>query len=153
MAEQPVDQPSVSLRDVAEADLHVFFEHQLDPEAIQMAAFPARDHDAFFAHWNRILRDETGTVKTIVVDGEVAGNIVSWRHDGVLEIGYWLGREFWGRGVATCALAAFVAATEERPLSAAAVEGNVGSMRVLEKCGFVRAGTEDGMVVYELSGE
>jgi RimJ/RimL family protein N-acetyltransferase len=141
------------LRDVVEEDLPVFFEHQLDPEATRMADFPAREHDAFFAHWHRILQNRTGTIKTVVVDGEVAGNVLSWAHDGVREVGYWLGREFWGRGIATLALSAFVAETEERPLTAAAAEGNVASMRVLEKCGFVRVGEEDGMMLYRLSAD
>jgi RimJ/RimL family protein N-acetyltransferase len=153
LAAQPLDPPNVTLRDVVEEDLPVFFEQQLDPEATRMAAFPAREPTEFFAHWHRILKEPTGIMKTILVDGEVGGNMLSWAHEGVREVGYWLGREFWGRGVATLALAAFVAGIEERPLTAAAFEGNVASMRVLEKCGFVRAGTEDGMVVYELSGE
>jgi RimJ/RimL family protein N-acetyltransferase len=153
VAAQPVGRASVALRDVVESDLQVFFEQQLEPEATRMAAFPARDHDAFFAHWHRILGEGTGTVKTIVVDGDVGGNVVSWVHDGVTEVGYWLGREYWGRGIATQALAAFVAAVGERPLTAAVAEHNVASMRVLEKCGFVRSGKEDEMVVYRLSAD
>lgn len=40
----------VELRDVEEGDLAIVFEHQQHPEANQMAAFPARERDAFVAH-------------------------------------------------------------------------------------------------------
>ena len=86
------------LRDVIESDLPVFFEHQRDPEAIAMADFPARDREAFDAHWERVLGDETLTAKTIVFEGQVAGNIGSWEQDGRRLVGYWLGKEFWGKG-------------------------------------------------------
>jgi RimJ/RimL family protein N-acetyltransferase len=125
------------LREVAEPDLEVFYEHQLEPEATEMALFPARDREAFDAHWRRILSDDTVVNRTIVDDeGRVAGNIGCWEQDGRRLIGYWIGKEFWGRGLATRALAELV---EElpRPLCAWVATSNVGSIRVLEKCGFV----------------
>jgi RimJ/RimL family protein N-acetyltransferase len=139
------------LREVESPDLEVFFEQQLDAEATWMAAFPARDREAFHAHWQRILRDATVVARTVVVDGAVAGNVVSFVHEGVREVGYWLGKPFWGRGIATVALREFLAVDAVRPLYAAAAEHNVGSIRVLEKCGFVRCGEEDGMVRFELA--
>jgi RimJ/RimL family protein N-acetyltransferase len=126
----------VCLRDVAEADLPIFFEHQLDPEATQMAAFPSRDRDAFMIHWARILSDASGVKQTILVDGQVAGNIVSWEQFGEREVGYWIGRDYWGQGVATRALAAFLGHVTARPLYAHVAKHNIGSRRVLEKCGF-----------------
>src|SRR5688500_2499043 len=66
-----------------------------------MADFPARDREAFDAHWERVLGDEALTAKTIVFEGQVAGNIGSWEQDGRRLVGYWLGREFWGKGLAT----------------------------------------------------
>jgi RimJ/RimL family protein N-acetyltransferase len=127
----------VVLRDVMDEDLPVFFEHQLDPEANQMAGFAPRDRDAFMAHWAKIRREESNVTRTVVVDDVVAGNIGSWLGDDGRLVGYWIGREFWGRGVATAALAAFVAEVTERPLFALVVTHNVASRRVLEKCGFV----------------
>jgi RimJ/RimL family protein N-acetyltransferase len=125
------------LRDVVESDLDAFFEHQRDPEATQMAHFPARDREAFDAHWRRILADETLTTKTIVDEGEVAGNIGCWPQDGKRFVGYWIGRAYWGRGLATRALAELVEDLKIRPLHAWVVRSNVASIRVLEKCGFV----------------
>lgn len=126
----------VLLRDVTEGDLPVFFEQQLDPEATRMAAFPAREREAFMAHWARIMRDENVLLKTILFDGQVAGNVVSFVMSGEREVGYWLGKEYWGRGIATKALAEFLGHVKERPLYAHVAKHNIGSIRVLEKCGF-----------------
>lgn len=126
----------VLLREVIGSDLEVFFEHQRDPEANRMAAFATRDREAFIAHWSKILEDESVVTRTVVADGQVAGNVVSWEQTGRLEIGYWFGREFWGRGIATRALGAFLGEVTTRPLYAHVATHNLGSIRVLQKCGF-----------------
>jgi len=69
----------------------------------------------------------------------VAGNVVCFGPPDDREIGYWIGRTFWGKGVATRALLAFLVQVEGRPLYAHVVSDNVGSIRVLEKCGFTVA--------------
>ena len=130
------------LRDVSEGDLDAFYEHQLDPEATQMALFPARDRTSFEAHWQRLLADDAVTKKTIVCEGEVAGNIGCWEMDGRRLVGYWLGRDFWGKGLATQALAELVEEVTARPLHAWVATSNVGSIRVLQKCGFVVVGSQ-----------
>jgi hypothetical protein len=66
-----------------------------EPEANEMAAFPARDRDAFMAHWTKILGDETLVAMTVVVDGCVAGNVGCWTQDGQRLVGYWIGKEHW----------------------------------------------------------
>jgi len=126
----------IRLRDVTEGDLPIFFEHQCDPDANQMAAFPPRDRDAFMAHWAKISSDESATNRTILCDGHVAGNVVSWERDGKRFVGYWIGKNYWGRGVATRALSLFLPVVKARPLYAYVAKRNVGSIRVLEKCGF-----------------
>ena len=135
---------SVVLRDVMEEDLPIFFEHQRDPEATQMAAFPARDRPVFMAHWAKVLRDPTNITQTILCDGQVAGNIASFDQAGEREVGYWIGRQFWGRGVATRALAALLGLAEARPLYAHVAKHNIASRRVLEKCGFSVIGEDRG---------
>lgn len=94
----------ILLRDVQESDLSIFFEQQLDQEATQMAAFPSRGRGAFMAHWMKIMADETTTLKTVLFHGGVAGNIVSWEQSGERNVGYWLGKEYWGQGIASAAL-------------------------------------------------
>jgi RimJ/RimL family protein N-acetyltransferase len=128
----------VRLRSVDDGDLDVFFGHQSDPAAIEMAALPALDKDQLVAHWARIRSDKNVVVRTIVADGRVAGSIGSWRLDGRSQLGYWVGRAHWGRGVATEALRQFVDEVSVRPLDAHVAAHNLGSIRVLEKCGFRR---------------
>lgn len=125
------------LREVAETDIDAFYEHQLDAEATAMAVFPARDRATFDAHWQRVLADDSAVKRTITDGAAVAGNIGCWEQDGRRFVGYWVGREFWGRGLATAALAELAAQIPERPLHAWVASSNVGSIRVLEKCGFV----------------
>ena len=137
----------IVLRDVTEGDCPTFFEHQLDPDANYMAAFTSKDpqdRDAFFAHWAKILADDTVTTKTILYDGQVAGSILSHGWFGELEVSYWIGKEFWGRGIASGALTKFLDQNTTRPLYARAAKDNTASIRVLEKCGFTVAGEDEG---------
>jgi RimJ/RimL family protein N-acetyltransferase len=139
---------TILLRDVIASDLPIFFEQQRDPVANQLAAFPAREREAFMAHWAKILADKSNILKTILVDGQVAGNIVSWEQPdegNKREVGYWLGREFWGKGIATRALTLFLERVTARPLYAHVVRHNLASIRVLEKCGFTIAGEDQGL--------
>jgi RimJ/RimL family protein N-acetyltransferase len=140
---------SVRLREVEQDDLPTFFENQLDPEANRMAAFTAADpsdREAFDARWQRILASEETTSRTIVVDDQVAGSVSKYRDPDMPgpEVTYWLGRDFWGKGVATLALAGFLEIVKERPVYGRCAADNVGSRRVLEKCGFVFVGEDQG---------
>lgn len=132
----------VQLRDVLETDLPIFFEQQLDLEAAQMAALPSRGKDTFMAHWTRIMRDDSILIKTILFNGNVAGNMVCFDQLGEREVGYWLGKEYWGKGIATQALAEFLKHVDTRPLYAHVARHNVASRRVLEKCGFTVTGED-----------
>jgi RimJ/RimL family protein N-acetyltransferase len=150
MTAQSVVKGDVELRDVTEGDLPVFFEQQLDPDAVRMAAFPSRDRDAFTAHWARILADETVIKKAVLLDGRVAGNVVCWEQDGDRLVGYWIGKEYWGKGVATRALSEFLGHVKTRPLYARVAKHNVASIRVLEKSGFLVSGQGEADDVEEL---
>jgi RimJ/RimL family protein N-acetyltransferase len=59
------------------------------------------------------------------------------------EVGYWIDRAFWGRGVATEALSAFLCLEHIRPLYAGVAKHNVASIRVLQKCGFTLSRSTD----------
>jgi RimJ/RimL family protein N-acetyltransferase len=133
----------VRIRAVEDGDLGAFFEHQRDPEATRMAAFPARERAAFMAHWAKIRADQTCVTQTIEVDGRVAGNVGSWEQSGKRLVGYWIDRRDWGRGIATAALTLFLGKVTTRPLYAHVAVANVGSIRVLEKCGFKRLPDDD----------
>lgn len=131
---------NVTLRDVIDNDLGVFFEQQADPEANRMAAFPARDKAAFREHWAKALRDRTAVIKTVLFAGKVAGNIVSWEQSGERKISYWIGKKYWGKGIASAALSQFLNHDPARPLKAHVAKLNVASIRVLQKCGFMMTG-------------
>lgn len=135
----------VSLRPVATEDLPIFFAHQLDPEAARLAAFPSRDREAFFAHWTtHILGNPAAVSRAVLAGDRVAGNIGAWSEAGSSGryIGYWIGREFWGRGIASAALSQFLRLESTRPLRARVARHNPGSIRVLEKAGFARVGDD-----------
>ena len=157
----------ILLRDVAETDLPIFFEHQRDPAANFMAAFTARDpadRDAFDAHWKRILNDDTVVVKTIMLEGNVVGSVAKFveKEFGKPEITYWIGKEYWGMGIATKALSKFLSDIRVRPIYGRAARDNAASIRVMEKCGFTISGHSKGFanargteieeVILEMSG-
>lgn len=126
----------VFLRDVEPDDLPIFFEHQRDPVAVAMVVFRSREKAEFDEHWAKILADDTCLKKTIIADGQVAGNIGSFGRDGKREVGYWIDRALWGRGIMSQALAAFLRLEQSRPLYAGVAPHNLGSIRLLQKCGF-----------------
>jgi RimJ/RimL family protein N-acetyltransferase len=136
------NESNVRLRGVIQSDLPVFFEQQLDPEATAMAAFPSREGEAFMAHWARIMADKANLQMTIEYEGRVAGNMVSFALGSERDIGYWLGKEYWGKGIATRALREFLNIEQTRPLYGHVARHNLGSRRVLEKCGFQLAGED-----------
>ncbi len=127
----------LELREAGLGDVIRFYDHEADPEALRRANFAGRDRATFVAHWQRtILGDLTVRARAVLVDGQLAGNIVAWWHEQRRYVGYWLAREFWGRGVGTAALRRFLAEELERPLYADTDVANTASVRLLERCGF-----------------
>jgi RimJ/RimL family protein N-acetyltransferase len=134
---------NIRLREVVSDDLPIFFEQQLDPDANWMAAFTAKDpsdRQAFDSHWAKVLADNGITICTILSDSHVAGSVLCHGWGGEPEISYWLGREFWGKGIATLALGLFLQLVTDRPLAARVASDNLASIRVLEKNGFELTG-------------
>ena len=137
----------ILLRAVTEEDVVIFFRQQLDEEANRMAAFTAQDpadREAFTAHWARILSDDTIIKKTILFKGDVAGHVVCFEHFGQPSVSYWLDKKLWGQGIATNALQLFLNELQNRPIYARVAKDNLGSLRVLEKCGFTIMGEDKG---------
>ncbi|WP_181804242.1 GNAT family N-acetyltransferase [Streptomyces shenzhenensis] len=129
----------VRLRPVQDDDLELFLAYEHDPEAVRRSRFTPRPREAFLRHWrDRVLGNPSGRVRTVVVAGEVAGNIVAWWEGERRFTGYWLGRAYWGRGVGSRALALFLREETVRPLFADTFAENTASVRLLEKSGFVR---------------
>lgn len=127
----------ITLRPVTEADLSILFQQQLDPEAVAMSAYPSKDKGKFMRHWEGILKNKNVTARTIVYKEKVAGHILCWK-EGKYEqrIGYWIGKEFWRRGIASTAVAEFLLLVKTRPLFAEVANHNLASQKVLQKNGF-----------------
>ena len=128
----------IHLRDVIESDFPIFFEHQCDPVSARMAAFGTKDpdRDALAARWRKSLSDTSTFQRAIVVNHAVVGFVASFKREGQLEVTYWIARTHWGRGIATAALSRLLQSVTTRPIYASAAKDNLGSLRVLAKCGF-----------------
>ncbi|MCS6193513.1 GNAT family N-acetyltransferase [Shewanella baltica] len=134
-------QQNVSLRPVDETDLEAIFTHQSDPIANQLAQFPPRDREAFFKHWHGNIFGQVNVLaRAIDFEGKFVGNIGHWHCDGQALIGYWIDRDYWGKGIATQTLAQFLPLVSARPLFAEVANHNLASQRVLLKHGFVLTG-------------
>jgi RimJ/RimL family protein N-acetyltransferase len=143
----PESSEQIVLREVEDRDVDVLFEHSSDGDAIRMAAFTspeADDRTTFEQRWARLRRDPSTTNRVIEIAGRVVGSIASFDMHGDREITYWIGREDWGRGIATRALQEFLRLEATRPLHARAASDNAGSIRVLTKCGFLIVGNDRG---------
>ena len=133
---------AVQLREVVEADLETFLAYEHDAEAVRRSRFTPRPRDRFMRHWKeRVLADPDCLVRTVTVDDVVAGNVCSWSEGDRRFVGYWLGRDYWGRGVGSRALGLYLRLETVRPLYADPFKDNTASVRLLEKHGFQRAGT------------
>ncbi|MBK9124342.1 MAG: GNAT family N-acetyltransferase [Chloroflexi bacterium] len=137
--------PDVVLRPVTADDLPILFEQQLDAEANWMSAFTFEDPSdraGYMTHWNSLLTNKDIVLRAIEWRGQLAGYVLSFTLFGRLSVAYWLGREFWGKGIATAGLTAFLDIQRTRPIYARVAKDNLGSRRVLEKCGFQIIGEE-----------
>ena len=134
--------PVSVIRDAAEADIPIFFEHQARPGSDGHGEDAGQGRGSVHGPLAEDPRQRRGQKKTILFEGEVAGNVLIFERGGKRLVGYWIGREFWGKGLASKGLAELLAEETTRPLYAYAATSNVGSMRVLEKCGFTLVGRE-----------
>ncbi|MBS1795482.1 MAG: GNAT family N-acetyltransferase [Acidobacteria bacterium] len=138
---------TIELRPTEKSDLEILFEFQLDEEAKYLAAFVSEDRTdkaAFLEKYSKILADPTTNNRTILVGETIAGSIAKFEIEGEAEITYWIDRNYWGKGIATAALKNFLTVEAARPLFGRTAFDNFGSQKVLEKCGFVKIGTDRG---------
>ena len=133
----------VSLRAITADDFPALFENQYDPDSAAMAGVPRREHADFYEHRAKTEANPANDTRAIIVDGEMAGDVVSWTDDGGRHVGYRIAQRFWGRGIATTALRLMLSEITERPLNADLLQINTRSRRVLEKCGFRLLGPDE----------
>jgi RimJ/RimL family protein N-acetyltransferase len=111
--------------------------------------FPHPYTDADAESWFALLHEQTmPTHWAVEVGGRAVGGIGCEPGEGVhaksAHFGYWLGRAYWGCGIMTAAVRAtsdhVLGHLDIARLEARVFEWNPASMRVLEKCGFLREG-------------
>jgi RimJ/RimL family protein N-acetyltransferase len=137
----------VELRKTATNDLETLFKFQLDKEANYLAAFTSEnpgDKRAYIDKWTKLLLDEKINVKTILLNSEIVGSVAKYEMNGNAEITYWIGKKYWGKGIASNALKKFLKTEKARPIYGRVAFDNIGSIKVLENCGFSKIGTESG---------
>jgi len=141
------DNLDIELRPTEISDLDFLFQFQLDKEGGYLAAFMPKDptdKSAYLKKYTKLLGDPTVNNQTIVIDNIIVGSIAKFVMEGDAEITYWIDRNFWGKGIATKALKKFLVIETARPIFARLAFDNFGSQRVLEKCGFVKIGSDNG---------
>ncbi|MFT3935292.1 MAG: GNAT family N-acetyltransferase [Chitinophagaceae bacterium] len=142
-----IHESEIILRKTTIADLNIFFQFQLDEEANYLAAFTQKDptdKKAYIDKYSKFLTEPTINNQTIIVNNIIAGSIAKFEMHGEAGITYWIDKPFWGKGIATAALKKFLTIENARPIFASTAFDNFGSQKVLEKCGFVKTGTDKG---------
>ena len=137
----------IIMRKTELGDLETFFIFQLDEEANFLAAFTAKDRTdktAYIGKYSKFLDDPTINMQTIILGNGIAGSIAKFEIDGRAEVTYWIDKKFWGQGIATKALKHLLNNEKMRPIIGRTAFDNVGSQKVLEKCGFLKIGTDRG---------
>lgn len=137
----------IKLRPTEISDLDFLFQFQLDKEGGYLAAFMPKDPTdkaAFIAKYTKLLSDQTVNNQTILFDNNIVGSIAKFEMQGEAEITYWIDRNFWSKGIATTALKNFLRVEHARPIFGRVAFDNFGSQKVLEKCGFIKIGSDKG---------
>lgn len=138
---------NITLTKTEANDLNTFFEYQLDEEANYLAAFTAKDPNdkkAYIEKYSKFLDVPSINFQTIKVNDEIVGSISKFVIENDAEISYWIDKKYWGKGIATAALNALLKMEQIRPIFGRVAFDNFGSQKVLEKCGFVKIGTDKG---------
>ncbi|HWK58981.1 MAG TPA: GNAT family N-acetyltransferase [Parapedobacter sp.] len=137
----------IILRPTEIADLDTLFEIQLDKEGGYLAAFMPNDHTnklAYLDKFTKLLNDPTVNNQTIIIDNKIVGSIAKFVMFGDNELTYWIDKQYWGKGIATKALKHFLYIETTRPIFGRVAFDNFGSQKVLEKCGFLKIGSDKG---------
>lgn len=142
-----INEIEITLRPTTVQDLETLFTFQLDNDAIYLAAFTPKDptdKTAYIDKYSKLLDDPTVNNQTILLDNKIVGSMAKFVMFGKNELTYWIDKQFWGKGIATTTLKKFLAIENARPIFGRVAFDNFSSQKVLEKCGFVKVGTDKG---------
>jgi RimJ/RimL family protein N-acetyltransferase len=138
---------NITLTKTEKSDLDVLFQFQVDKEASYLAAFTSKDPNdkvAYMEKYSKHLVDPTINMRTIKANDKIVGSLAKFIMENKAGITYWVDRKFWGRGIATAALKDFLKIEQIRPIYGRVAFDNYNSQKVLEKCGFVKIGSDKG---------
>ena len=131
------------LRPVLASDIDLFFEHHLElrpmPTGASAADLASRKA-TFVDRWEQMLSDERVLARTILWKGAVAGYVAYLIQRDKPSISCWLGRDYWGKGLATQGVRGFLDLIEQRPVYARVAFDNLAAMQVLRHTGFAIVG-------------
>jgi RimJ/RimL family protein N-acetyltransferase len=131
------ERATVTLRDVRNPDLSVFFDQQLEFDANSVLNSQTEKFNVYLKHWHLVRKSPANVVKTILADRRVAGYTLLWTRGDKRFVGFWLGQEFGRQGIATAATSLFLKEIKLRPIYANVAKQNLASFRVLRSAGFV----------------
>jgi ribosomal-protein-alanine N-acetyltransferase len=137
----------VTLRQTEISDLKTLYLFQIDQEANFLAAFTSKDsanRESYIKKYTPFLSNPTINMQTILLNGTIVGSLAKFEIEGEAELTYWIDKKYWGTGVASTALKDFLITEKTRPIRGRVAFDNIGSRRVLEKCGFLKIGTDKG---------
>ena len=137
----------VKLRQTIKSDLEFFFQFQLDEEANYLAAFTQKDptdKQTYLDKYSKLLTNPTIKSQTILFNEQIVGSIAKFEIGGEAEISYWIDKNFWAKGIASIALQNLLMIEHTRPIFGRVAFDNLGSQKVLEKCGFIKIGADKG---------
>ena len=135
------------LRPLLESDVQALFELDSDPEVSRYNLWEThqnlKDTLAYIAEARARLERWEALEWGVELNGQLVGTVGLYSLDfnkGLAEIGYSLGRTYWGKGIATeaaqTAITFGIEVLSLREIWAESVEKNTASARVLEKLGF-----------------
>jgi ribosomal-protein-alanine N-acetyltransferase len=137
----------VTLRQTEISDLETLYLFQIDQEANFLAAFTSKEsanRESYIKKYTPFLSNPTINMQTILLKGTIVGSLAKFEIEGEAELTYWIDKKYWGTGVASTALKDFLITEKTRPIRGRVAFDNIGSRRVLEKCGFLKIGTDKG---------
>lgn len=127
------------LSPVQESDIPALFRFQDDKDAqYQAAGGAAHESEEAYREFLKRVESKGAVFRTILLEGAPVGYIAAFDRFELRELSYWIGRKFWGQGLATRAVGQWI---KEYPLPegglyARAVKDHPASARVLDKNGF-----------------
>ncbi len=159
MAQLPLETARLVLRTYGQADAPHIVALLDDPVMADFLMVTPQPFVAFDARqlvkaaWRRLATGRGFDLMIVAKDGgtPIGGVGVGLHDEGArAELGFWVGRNHWGRGYATEAAARLIDFARDSlgvsRITATAAEGNAASRRVLAKLGFVETGREQRTV-------